>query len=202
MAQVPPQMPFDLSKLPPGAMELMKKEMQRRFSLALLGFVIVIVGLFISGPPVYLPTLIKVAGGAVAILGLFGLARGAGCFAIVLFFFWLGAITCSTTRGSDPATYILGLGALGFAALSAFAPKPKPTGPLANLQAAMQAMQQAQQAQRGGGGGPGPGPGAPGGPGGGFLGQFPFAQMQGGQRPSRDRVIDVNAEETGKDKKK
>lgn len=197
MAQVPPQMPFDLSKLPPDAMSLMKKEMQRRFSLFLIGAVVTIVGLFISGPPVYLPTLVMVAGGAVAVLGLFGLARGAGCFAVVLFLFWLGAVACGVSRGSDPAVYILGLGALGFALLAQFAPKPKPTGPLANLQAAMQAMQQAQQqAQKQGGGG-----GAGGGPG--FMGNFPFAQIQGDgkQRPARDRVIDVNAEETNKKKK-
>jgi len=184
-------MPFDLSKLPPDAMSLMKKEMQRRFSLFLVGAVITIVGLFVSGPPAYLPTLVMVAGGAVAILGLFGLARGAGCFAIVLFFFWLGAVACGVSRGSEPTVYILGLGALGFALLAQFAPKPKLTGPLANLQAAMQAMQAAQQAQKQGGGGPG------------FMGNFPFAQIQGDpkQRPARERVIDVNAEETNKKKK-
>lgn len=192
MAQVPPQMPFDVSKLPPDALALMKKEMQRRFSLFLLGAVVTIVGLFLHGPPVYLPTLVMVGGGAIAVLGLFGLARGAGCFAIVLFFFWLGAVACGVSRGSEPILYILGLGALGFALLAQFAPKPKLTGPLANLQAAMQAMQQAQQqAQRGGGAGPG-GPG---------FGSFPFAQMgDGKQRPARERVIDVNAEETKKKK--
>lgn len=202
MAQVPPQMPFDLSKLPPDAMELMKKEMQRRFSLLLVGVVIIIVGLFVSGPPVYLPTLVKLGGAAVGILGLFGVARGSGCLAMILFFFWLGAVACSVSRGADPSTYVLGIGALVFAAISAFAPKPKATGPLANLQAAMQAMQQAQQAaqqaQRGGGGGAGPGGGGPGG----FMGSFPFAQVQGDskQRPARERVIDVNAEETSKKK--
>lgn len=206
MAQVPPQMPFDLSKLPPDAMELMKKEMQRRFSLFLVGLVITIVGLFISGPPVYLPTLVMVGGGAIGILGLFGLTRGSGCLSIILFFFWLGAVACGVSRGADPATYVLGIGALLFASISAFAPKPKATGPLANLQAAMQAMQQAQAAaqaaQRGGGGGA-PGGGGAGGPGG-FMGSFPFAQVQGDskQRPARERVIDVNAEETSKKKDK
>ncbi|WP_434416273.1 hypothetical protein [Nannocystis pusilla] len=199
MAQVPPQMPFDLSKLPPDAMSLMKKEMQRRFSLFLVGAVVTIVGLFLNGPPPYLPTLVMVGGGAVAILGLFGLARGSGCFAIVLFFFWLGAVACGVSRGSDPTVYILGLGALGFALLAQFAPKPKATGPLANLQAAMQAMQQAQQAaQQQGRGGPGGPPAGGGNPG---FGSFPFAQMgDGKQRPARDRVIDVNAEETKKKK--
>jgi hypothetical protein len=59
----------------------------------------------------------------------------------------------------------------------------------------MQAMQAAQQAQKQGGGGPGGGPG--------FMGNFPFAQIQGDpkQRPARERVIDVNAEETNKKKK-
>lgn len=195
MAQVPPQMPFDLSKIPPDAMELMKKEMQRRFSLFLIGAVITIVGLFISGPPVILPTLVMVGGAAVSILGLFGLARGSGCLAMVLFFFWLGAVACGVSRGGEPILYVLGLGALGFAVLAQFAPKPKATGPLANLQAAMQAM---QQAQRGGG----PGAAGGGGPfgGGGAFGSFPFAQVQGDskQRPARERVIDVNAEETRK----
>jgi hypothetical protein len=193
-------MPFDISKMPPDAMAMMKKEMQRRFSLFLLGAVVTIIGLFISGPPVYLPTLVMVGGGAIAVLGLLGLARGSGCFAMVLFFFWLGAVACGVSRGSDPSLYVLGLGALGFALLSVFAPKPKLTGPLANLQAAMQAMQQAQQAaQRGGG----PGPGGFGGPGGGGspFGNFPFAQMgDGKQKPARERVIDVNAEETKKKK--
>lgn len=192
MAQVPPQMPFDLSKIPPDAMQLMKKEMQRRFTFFLAGAVITIVGLFISGPPVYLPTLVMIGGAAVSVLGLFGLARGSGCLAIVLFFFWLGAVACGVSRGSEATLYILGLGALGFALLAQFAPKPKLTGPLGNLQAAMQAMQQAQQAQRAGGGG------APPGGGGGPFGSFPFAQVQGDskQRPARERVIDVNAEET------
>lgn len=202
MAQVPPQMPFDVSKLPPDAMSLMKKEMQRRFSLFLVGAVVTIVGLFVNGPPIYLPTVVMVAGGAIAVLGLLGLARGAGCFAIVLFIFWLGAVACGVSRGSEPTLYVLGLGALGFALLAQFAPKPKPTGPLANLQAAMQAMQQAQQqAQQQGQRPGGPGAGGPGG--GGFMGNFPFAQLQGDakQRPGRERVIDVNAEETKKKNK-
>lgn len=205
MAQQP-QMPFDLSQLPPNALEVMKKEMQRRFGLFLVGAVVTIVGLFLHGPPVYLPTLVMVGGGAIAILGLFGLARGSGCLAMVLFVFWLGGVACGVSRGSEAILYILGGGAALFALLSQFLPKPKLTGPLGNLQAAMQAMQAAQQAQRGGGGPGGPGAGGPGGPGGpgGFMGSFPFAQMQGdpSQRPARERVIDVNAEETSKNKKK
>ena len=42
MAQQP-QMPFDLSQLPPNALEAMKKEMQRRFALFLVGAVVTIV---------------------------------------------------------------------------------------------------------------------------------------------------------------
>ena len=98
---------------------------------------------------------------------------------------WLSAVSCGVARGSEAILYVLG-GAAGVFALGAlFIPKPKAQNPLADLAKMMQ-------------GGGMPGGGMPGG----MAGGFPWAQPQdapsnalGSQRPARERVIDVDAQE-------
>lgn len=175
-----------LSALPSSAMDRIKREMRRRAALFALGGTIVVIGAFLTLQPVYLPTLIMLAGGAVALIGLLGLTRGTSCMAYVAGFFWLSAVSCGVARGSEVTLYVLGGSAALFALASLLIPKQKAQNPLAELAKMMQ------------GGGM---PGGPGGPGG-----FPFMNMQppgaeppknalGNQRPARERVIDVDAQE-------
>ncbi len=189
MAQDPRQQYAQmLSALPPNALDRIKKEMRRRALLFALGGTIVVVGAFLTLQPVYLPTVIMLAGGGVALIGLLGLARGASCMAYVAGFFWLSAMSCGVARGSEATLYVLGGAAAAFALASLLIPKPKAQNPLADLAKMMQ-----------GGGMPG-----------GMPGGFPFMNMQppggpapaeppknalGGQRPARERVIDVDAQE-------
>lgn len=182
MAQDPRQQYAQmLSALPPNALERIKKEMRRRALLFGLGAVITIVGAFLTLQPVYLPTIIMLGGAAVSLIGLLGLSRGMGCMAYVAGFFWLGAVSCGVARGSEATLYVLG-GAAGVFALGAlFIPKPKAQNPLADIARMMQ-----------GGGMPG-----------GMPGGFPFGQPPqdapsnalGSQRPARERVIDIDAQE-------
>jgi len=182
MAQDPRQQYAQmLSALPPNALERIKKEMRRRAGLFALGAVITIVGAFLTLQPAYLSTLIMLGGGGVALIGLLGLSRGAGCMAYVAGFFWLSAVTCGVARGQEATLYVLGGTAAAFALASLLIPKPKAQNPLADL---------AKMMQGGGAGGPG---GFPGGfPG---FGQPPPDNALGSQRPARERVIDVDAQE-------
>jgi hypothetical protein len=190
MAQDPRQQYAQmLSALPPNALERIKNEMRRRAALFALGGVIVVVGAFLTLQPPYLPTIIMLAGGGIALIGLLGLSRGAGCMAYVAGFFWLSAVSCGVARGNEMTLYVLGGGAALFALASLLIPKPKAANPLADIAKMMQ------------GGGMGGAGGMP--PG------FPFMNMQpppgpgaeppknvlGNQRPARERVIDVDAQE-------
>ncbi len=184
MAQDPRQQYAQmLSALPPNALDRLKKEMRRRALLFGLGAVVTIVGAFLTLQPVYLPTLIMLGGAGISLIGLLGLSRGMGCMAYVAGFFWLGAVTCGVARGSEAILYVLA-GTAGVFALGAlFIPKPKAQNPLADLAKMMQ-----------GGGMPGGMGGMPG---------FPFGQPPqdapsnalGSQKPARERVIDIDAQE-------
>lgn len=179
MAQDPRQQYAQmLSALPPNALDRIKNEMRRRFGLFALGMVIVIVGAFLTLQPVYLPTLIMLGGGAIALLGSLGLSRGSGCMAYVAGFFWLSAVSCGVARGSEATLYVLGGAAAAFALASLLIPKPKAQNPLADL---------AKMMQPGGAGGFPAGFGQP--------PQAPPANSLGQQRPARERVIDVDAQE-------
>jgi hypothetical protein len=186
MAQDPRQQYAQmLSAMPPNALERIKKEMRRRFMLFGLGTSITIVGMFLTPNPVWVPTLVKLAGGAVALIGMLGLSRGAGCMAYVAGFFWLSAVSCGVARGYEATLYVLGGTAAAFALASLLIPKPKAQNPLADLAKMMQ--------QPGGPGGPG---GFPGGfPGFGQPPQGPPENALGTQRPARERVIDIDAQE-------
>lgn len=183
MAQDPRQQYAQmLSALPPNALDRIKKEMRRRFMLFGLGTSITIVGMFLTPNPVWVPTLVKLAGGGVALIGLLGLSRGAGCMAYVAGFFWLSAVTCGVARGAESTLYVLGGTAAAFALASLLIPKPKAQNPLADLAKMMQ--------QPGGAGG------FPGGfPGFGQPPQGPPENALGTQRPARERVIDIDAQE-------
>jgi hypothetical protein len=170
-----------LSAMPPNALQSMKKELQRRFVLLGVGLVVVIVGAFLSVQPVYVPTLVMLAGGAIALLGLLGLSRGAGCMAYVAGFFWLAAVSCGVSRGNEAILYVLGGAAGAFALAALLIPKPKAVNPMAEMMKMMQ-----QQGGMGGPGGPFPQPG----------------NVLGGQRPARERVIDVDATEKKSEPKK
>ena len=172
-----------LSALPPNALERIKKEMRRRAALFALGGVIVITGAFLTLQPPYLPTLIMLAGAAVSLIGLLGMSRGMGCMAYVAGFFWLSAVSCGVARGNEISLYILGGTAAAFALATLLIPKPKAQNPLAELAKMMQ-----------GGGLPGGMP--PGFPfGGPAQGAPPQGNVLGSQRPARERVIDVDAQE-------
>jgi len=184
MAQDPRQQYAQmLSALPPNALDRIKKEMRRRFMLFGLGTSITILGFFLAAQPVWLPTLVKLGGGGVALIGLLGLSRGAGCMAYVAGFFWLSAVTCGVARGHEASLYVLGGTAAAFALASLLIPKPKAQNPLADLARMMQQ------------------PGGAGGFPGGFPGfgqqppQGPPENALGTQRPARERVIDVDAQE-------
>ena len=186
MAQDPRQQYAQmLSALPPNALDRIKKEMRRRALLFALGGVITITGAFLTLQPVYLPTLIMLGGGGISLIGLLGLSRGAGCMAYVAGFFWLSAVTCGVARGNEASLYVLGGTAAAFALASLLIPKPKAQNPLADLAKMMQ--------QPGGAGG------FPGGfPGFGQPPQGPPENALGTQRPARERVIDVDAQEKPK----
>jgi len=179
MAQDPRQQYAQmLSAMPPNALDRIKKEMRRRAGLFALGAVITIVGAFLTLDPYYLSTLIMLGGGGVALLGLLGLSRGAGCMAYVAGFFWLSAVTCGVARGHEASLYVLGGTAAAFALASLLIPKPKAQNPLADL---------AKMMQQPGGGGGFPGFGQP--------PQGPPENALGTQRPARERVIDIDAQE-------
>lgn len=189
MAQDPRQQYAQmLSALPPNALDRMKKELRRRAALFALGGTIVVIAAFLTLQPVYLPTILMLMGGGVALIGLLGLSRGAGCMAYVAGFFWLSAVSCGVARGSEAILYVLGGGAGLFALAALLIPKPKAQNPLADIAKMMQ-----------GGAGGGMPPGFPfmnmqppqGGPG----GVEPPKNVLGSQRPARERVIDVDAQE-------
>src|SRR4051812_7846180 len=112
MAQDPRQQYAQmLSAMPPNALQVMKKELQRRLAIFAVGAAIFVVGIFVSVQPVWVPTLVMLGGGGIALLGLLGLARGAGCMAYVAGFAWLMTVTCGVSRGSEAILYVLGGGA-------------------------------------------------------------------------------------------
>jgi hypothetical protein len=175
MAQDPRQQYAQmLAGMPPNALQMMKKELQRRFVLFGVGLVVFIVGLAVSMQPVWLPTVVMLAGGGIALLGLLGLARGAGCMAYVAGFAWLVTVSCGVSRGNEVILYVLGGGAALYALVALLIPKPKAQNPMADLMKMMQ--------QQGGAGPPGGFP-----PG--------MANMLQGQPKAKDRVIEVDAEE-------
>ena len=189
MAQDPRQQYAQmLSALPPNALERIKKEMRKRAALFALGGVITITGAFLKLQPPYLPTLIMLAGAAISLIGLLGLSRGTGCMAYVAGFFWLSAVSCGVARGNEATLYVLAGAAALFALGALLIPKPKAQNPLADLAKMMQ-----------GGGMPGGGmpPGFPGFPGFGAQppGAEPPSNALGSQRPARERVIDIDAQE-------
>ena len=185
MAQDPRQQYAQmLGAMPPNVLQQMKKELQRRFVLFGVGLVVFIVGIFINVQPVFVPTLVMLAGGAIAMLGLLGLARGAGCMAYIAGFAWLATVTCGVSRGNEAILYVLGGGAALFALAALLIPK-KPQAPAQNPMAELMKMMQAQQA---GGGAPG----------GGFPGMGNMLQQQ---PRAKDRVIEVDAQEKPSDKK-
>jgi hypothetical protein len=105
--------------------------------------------------------------------------------AYVAGFFWLSAVTCGVARGHEASLYVLGGTAAAFALASLLIPKPKAQNPLADLAKMMQQP-----------GGPGGAGGFPGGfPGFGQPPQGPPENALGTQRPARERVIDVDAQE-------
>jgi hypothetical protein len=197
MAQDPRQQYAQmLSALPPNALERIKKEMRKRAALFALGGVITITGAFLTLQPPYLPTIIMLGGAAISLIGLLGLSRGTGCMAYVAGFFWLSAVSCGVARGNEATLYVLG-GAAGLFALGALLiPKPKAQNPLADLAKMMQ----------GGGMAGGMPPGFPGFPGfgaqppGGEPPAGPPGKVLGSQRPARERVIDVDAQEKAAEK--
>lgn len=163
-----------LSQMSPNMMATMKKELQRRFALFGVGLAVFIVGCFLSVQPIWVPSAVMLAGLGLAVLGLFGLARGAGCMAYVAGFAWILAMSCGVARGGEVILYVWGGGAALFALAALLIPKPKAKNPMEEL---MKIMQQ----QQGGGGPPG-----------GFPG---MANMLQGQPRAKDRVIEVEAEE-------
>ncbi|MBL9102113.1 MAG: hypothetical protein JNL82_14205 [Myxococcales bacterium] len=170
-----------LSQMSPNMMATMKKELQRRFALFGVGLVVFIVGCFLNTSPIWVPSAVMLAGSGLAILGLFGLARGAGCMAYVAGFAWILAMSCGVGRGGEAILYVWGGGAALFALAALLIPKPKKTNPMEELMKVMQ--------QQGGAGGPA----------GGFPG---MANMLQGQQRAKDRVIEVEAEEKPGGKKK
>ncbi len=172
------QMAAAMSALGPQGVERLKKAMRRRAMFFGLGFAVVLVGLFLPaslGLPVFVPSLVMIGGGALALMGLLGPQRGSGCMAYVTGFTWLLAIGCGMVTEVVAVQYALAGSAFVFALLSLLLPKPREKGPL-SMMANMANM--ATQAQNGGGGG-------------GNLGN-----MLGQQMRAKDRVIDVDAEET------
>lgn len=185
MAQDPRQQYAQmLSAMPPNMLQTMKKQLQRRLAMFGVGLAVFIVGCFLNVQPVFVPTLVMLAGGGIALLGGLGLARGAGCMAYIAGFAWLATVSCGVSRGDESILYALGGGAAVFALAALFIPKPKQQAmnPMADL------MKMMQQQQQGGGAGGFPGMG----------------NMLGGQPRAKDRVIEVDAQPTddGKSKKK
>lgn len=170
-----------LSAMPPNALATMKKELQRRFALFGVGLAVFIVGCFLSVQPVWVPSVVMLAGAGLAVLGLFGMVRGAGCMAYVAGFAWILTMSCGVARGSEAVLYVWGGGAALFALAALLIPKPKAQNPMADLMKMMQGQ----------GGGVPPGGFPPG-----------MANMLGGQPKARERVIDVEAEEKPRDGKK
>jgi hypothetical protein len=71
------------------------------------------------GVPVFTPALVGTLGGLVALGGLLGLRRGAGCLAQILFVVLLGALTCGVGT-TEPITLQVIAGAGVVLALLAF----------------------------------------------------------------------------------
>jgi len=185
MAQDPKQQYAQmLGAMPPNVLQQMKKELQRRFVLFGVGLVVFIVGIFINVQPVFVPTLVMLGGGAIAMLGLLGLTRGAGCMAYIAGFAWLLTVSCGVSRGNEAILYVLGGGAAAFALAALLIPK-KQQAPAQNPMVELMKMMQQQQ---GGGGAPG-----------GFPGMGNMLQPQ---PRAKDRVIEVDAQEKPSDDKK
>jgi MYXO-CTERM domain-containing protein len=101
----------------------MQRALRRRVALFLVGAAVAFVATQIDTRalelPVFTPALVGTLGGLVALGGLLGLQRGAGCLAQILFVVLLGALTCG--MGSrDPITLQVIAGAAVVLALLAF----------------------------------------------------------------------------------
>jgi hypothetical protein len=100
-----------------------QKALRRRTAMFLVGGAVAFVASLIDaaalGLPVFVPALIGIAGGLVALGGLFGLQRGAGCLAQILFVVLLGSLTCGVGT-TNPITLQVIAGAGVVFALLAF----------------------------------------------------------------------------------
>lgn len=95
----------------------MQKTLRRRMALFLVGGAVAFLATQIDtvaiGLPVFTPALVGTLGGLVALGGLLGLQRGAGCLAQILFVVLLSALTCGVGT-TNPVTLqvIAGAGVL------------------------------------------------------------------------------------------
>jgi len=100
-----------------------QKAMRRRTAMFLVGGAIAFLATQIDaaalGLPVFTPALVGTVGGLVALGGLLGLQRGAGCLAQILFVVLLGSLTCGVGTTS-PITLQVIAGAAVVLALVAF----------------------------------------------------------------------------------
>ncbi|MBK8265914.1 MAG: hypothetical protein IPK80_31870 [Nannocystis sp.] len=125
----PPGMnlPFD-----PGQLDKMKRELKRRVGFFVIGVVIVIVGALIDPKvnqwPIYTPTMVMMIGGGVGLMGLLGLARGAGCMAQIAAFFWILGIACNIGATNQWTQFALAGAVLCYVTLALLLPR-KPSSP-------------------------------------------------------------------------
>jgi len=172
--------PFAGGGMPPlggDVLTKMKGELKKRAAFFIVGLVIVIVALFLDakalGWPIYAPNLVMLGGGALGLMGLLGMSRGAGCMAQIAALFWLMGIGCGVGEGNPLFSYTMAGAALCFAVFGLLLPKKKNGFPgLANM--------------AGGAGFPFGGAG---------QGQAPSGPQLTGKRPAKDQIIDIDATE-------
>ncbi|MCB9753525.1 MAG: hypothetical protein H6713_26585 [Myxococcales bacterium] len=172
------QMAAAMQAMGPAGVERLKKAFRRRAMLFGLGFAVVLVGLFLPaslGLPVFVPSLVMIGGGALAFMGLLGPQRGSGCMAYITGFTWLLAIGCGVVTEVVAVQYALAGSAFAFALLSLLLPKPREQGPLSMMASMANAVNMANNMQQQGGA---------------------TGSMLGSRPRAKDRVIDVDAEET------
>jgi hypothetical protein len=175
-AQAAAQMAAAMQSLGADGITRMKKEMRRRATLFGLGFALVVVGMFLPasmGLPVVAPTLVMVAGCGLAFMGLLGPQRGSGCMAYITGFTWLLAIGCGMVTEVMSVQYALAGSAFVFALISLLAPKPRKKGPLAAMANMSNLMNMANAPNAG-----------------------PPGRVIGEQVKAKDRIIDIDAEES------
>lgn len=100
-----------------------QKAMRRRMTMFLVGAAVAFVATQIDtaalGLPVFTPAVVGITGGLVALGGLLGLQRGAGCLAQILLLVLVGSLMCGVTTTS-PITLQVIAGAAVILALLAF----------------------------------------------------------------------------------